>query len=482
MNKKRIVVIIFILFVSLFSFKVINPIIIKKNYKNDIIKEVEETKVDITENIEEKIRKVQVPDVIQKPTVVNKKIQKPTVVKKIIHKPIIYVNPKSLKILEGTKYDVYKGVTVANNTNNNLSATITDTTTLEGNKIYIITYFAKNSAGTASNERIIKVLLTIDDEDNDGFTNKEEVDNNTDFNNKEDYPFLVQPEFEEFEQKVLLLQYDNYIDIKPKAYDTIAKELDVISANSQIDTSIIGTNIITYETIDRLGNRAEVTRIIEILDHNEDYDNDNFTNKEEFDNNTDCNNENDYPILNKPIFEDFDSHLIVNQFKQYIDIKPKAFDTVLKELDVISTNSEIDTSITGNNLITYEATDRLGNRVEITRNVEVLDFNADYDNDGFTNKEEIDNNTNYNEKNDYPILSTPVFEDFISYIEIKQFKEYNDIIPKAYDKIGIELIVLVYGYVDTNILNEYELKYTAIDRKGNEITVNRRIKIIKEQF
>lgn len=416
MNKKRISVIIFILFASLFSFKVINPIIIEKNYKNDISKEDEETKIDIPENMEEQINKVQVPDVIQKPTVVKKKN----------HKPTIYINPKSLKILEGTKYDVYKGVTVVNNTNNNLSATITDTTTLEGNKIHTITYFAKNSAGTASNERFIKVLLPNADEDNDGFTNKEEVDNNTDFNNEEDYPFLVQPEFEEFKQEILLLQYDNYIDIKPKAYDTIAKELDVISTNTEIYTSIIGTNIITYETIDRVGNRAEVTRIIKVLDHNEDYDNDRFTNKEEFDNNTDYNNENNYPILNIPIFEDFDSYLIVNQFEQYIDIKPKAFDTVLKELDVISTNSEIDTSITGNNLITYEATDRLGNRVEVTRNVEVLDFNADYDNDKFTNKEEIDNNTDYNNKNDYPILSTPVFEKFISYIEINQFEKYDD--------------------------------------------------------
>ncbi|MDD4733684.1 MAG: DUF5011 domain-containing protein [Bacilli bacterium] len=472
MNKKRIIVIIFILFASLFSFKVINPIIIEKNYKSDISEEVEETKIDITENMEEQIRKVQVPDVIQKPTVVKKKIRK----------PIIYVNPKSLKILEGTKYDVYKGVTVANNTNNNLSATITDTTILEGNKIHTITYFAKNSAGIASNERFIEVLLPKDDEDNDKFTNKEEVDNNTDFNNEEDYPFLMQPEFGKFDQKILLLQYDNYIDIKPKAYDTIAKELDVISTNPEIDTSIIGTNFITYETIDRVGNRAEVTRIIEVLDHNEDYDNDKFTNKEEFDNNTDYNNENDYPILNIPIFEDFDSYLIVNKFEQYIDIKPKAFDTLLKELDVISTNSEIDTSITGNNLITYEATDRLENRVKATRIIEVLDFNADYDNDKFTNKEEIDNNTDYNNENDYPILCTPVFEEFVSYIEIKQFKEYNDIIPKAYDKIGKELIVSVSGYVDTNILNEYELKYTAIDRKGNEITVNRRIKIIEEQF
>ncbi|MDR2190331.1 MAG: DUF5011 domain-containing protein [Candidatus Peribacteria bacterium] len=75
---------------------------------------------------------------------------------------------------------------------------------------------------------------------------------------------------------------------------------------------------------------------------------------------------------------------------------------------MISIVGTVDTSITGDYLITYRYSDSAGNTETATRTVKVLDPNADEDGDTFTNEEEINAGTDPLDDASHPNQPQPV--------------------------------------------------------------------------
>ena len=86
--------------------------------------------------------------------------------------PVITVNPATVKIVEGTDYDVMTGVSVEDDFDElTAEADVTDTTELTVGS-HEVTYTVEDRAGNkATGTRTIEVLSTEDDEDEDGYTN-----------------------------------------------------------------------------------------------------------------------------------------------------------------------------------------------------------------------------------------------------------------------------------------------------------------------
>ena len=100
--------------------------------------------------------------------------------------PVITVNPTLVKIVEGYEYDVLEGVTVTDDRDQNLNITTSITENEDG---YVVTYTVVDTSGnTATNTRTIVVLSPEGDEDNDHYTNEEEIENDSDFLDEDDTP------------------------------------------------------------------------------------------------------------------------------------------------------------------------------------------------------------------------------------------------------------------------------------------------------
>src|SRR5574344_875678 len=178
MNKKKVIAIVLFLFMSLFMFTFANPANKISEKQDD--KKTEET--DKTINSDKNKNQLEIID----------------------DAPTIYVDPYAIEIVEGSSYNVFKGVTIRDDHDTNLKATasIIDTTKLVFGKTYTVYYTTKDSSNnTSTATRLITVLDPNGDKDKDGFTNKEEVDKNTDFSDEKDYPETLAP--------VLTLKGDN---------------------------------------------------------------------------------------------------------------------------------------------------------------------------------------------------------------------------------------------------------------------------------
>ncbi len=189
--------------------------------------------------------------------------------------PVITVSPKEVKILRGTDYDVNTGVMISDDKDTNLKPIISMTSLIDAKAgSYTITYTVTDSANnTATATRIIKVLEPNDDEDNDGYTNKEESDNDSNFDDEKIIPIDETPELS-FESDEVTLEYGSSYKLMANIlvsddFDSlesgnleVTKDLD----DSEVPSLSVGNHIVTYTAKDRAGNETTKTRKIIIVD------------------------------------------------------------------------------------------------------------------------------------------------------------------------------------------------------------------------
>ncbi|MDD3048521.1 MAG: DUF5011 domain-containing protein [Bacilli bacterium] len=224
---------------------------------------------------------------------------------------------------------------------------------------------------------------------------------------------------------------------------------------STVNLNVLGTYSVTYNVTDANGNiAATVTRTVTVVD----------TTK---------------PII---ILNGENPTKVILGINPYVD-----------ELAILDDNYDADSTITGllsgdptiigNYYLLYNGSDISGNAaVEVSRTVEVLDPNADEDGDQFTNIEEYNEKTDYNDPDDYPILGNPEITVLgTNPITVDQFTTYTDAGATAVDSIGTALTVNVSNPVNTNVINTYTVTYTATDRQGNTDTDTRTV-IIKDKI
>ena len=301
-------------------------------------------------------------------------------------------------------------------------------------------------------------------------------------------------------------QYDVMTGVK------VTDDLDNVTVSADItDTTklTVGEHIINYvSTTDRKGNSAKETRTIIVLDPETDEDNDGFNNKEEIEGETDPNNEEDYPETVDPTIALKGSNPYVmlttdTYMEPGVEITLDKHDTVTTIDDVV-VSGNLTPTIAGDYEITYTITDRYGKSASVTREVKVLNPNTDYDNDGFTNGEEMENpvaptDPTKPEGPNNPLVDANTTDPlnpeshpntYAPTITLKGNNPYVMLTTETYVEAGVEITldphdtittindVVITGSVE-NEVGEYTLTYTITDRYGKSATVSRTVKVLE---
>ena len=184
--------------------------------------------------------------------------------------PIIEVNPTTVTILFGQNYNVMTGISATDDNDVvRVTASITDTTKLEVGT-HTITYTTSDRAGhTTTATRTIIVLDPVGDNDNDGYTNEEEIENGTNPDDGEEYPeYSKNPSIDFSSCATSMTVYDELINfeecvkVTDEFYGTEGVTSEIIS---DINPNQFGNYTVTIVAKDILGNETTETFEFEVL-------------------------------------------------------------------------------------------------------------------------------------------------------------------------------------------------------------------------
>ncbi len=194
--------------------------------------------------------------------------------------------------------------------------------------------------------------------------------------------------FEEAELKTPIKNEVNYKITLPEEKTIIVEGMNFDALNGVVlsDDSIelkvseyslnVGEHKIFYQAYKNDKKVATATRTLTILSANEDYDQDGYSNAEEFHAGSDFLNAASFPTYSKnPI-------VILNNFVEVLEVNTSipeygayGNDTFEGYLNV-QVSHNININKTGNYQVTYRTSDSLGNRASVIKNVRVVDTTA----------------------------------------------------------------------------------------------------------
>lgn len=222
------------------------------------------------------------------------------------------------------------------------------------------------------------------------------------------------------ESIIYLKAGEKYVDAGAVASDSLDGALSVASEGT-VDMGKAGEYVMTYTVTDAAGNTATATRKVVIID----------------------------PDKAAPLISLNDASVIYLKVgEQYIDAGAKAVDANDGNLKIMS-DGVVDTSKAGEYVVTYKVTDSAGNMATKTRKVMVVES----DDRG-------------------PAISL----NNASVMYLDRGDRYVDAGAKARDAVDGDVKVMTTGTViNTQIVGEYIVTYTARDVAGNVSTATRRV-------
>lgn len=519
MDKKKITAIILFVIMGLVMFSFANPSDPIEESKDN--KEQKETKKDQTNNEEETNNEENTEQVNRN----DYNNQNNEIV--VDNAPIITINPSIVKIVEGTNYDVLSGVTATDDLDTVALKDITYNTSELAVGEYVINYETtadrKNQIG--KNSRTIKVLSKTDDEDNDGYTNGEESSAGTNFDDENSKPnYGSAPVINISEDNIYSMEVKTTIPtFVASADDTADGEVEVTITHN-INANKLGTYKVRFVAIDSLGNKAELEKDFEVVDTNApvitNVIDGNYYNVDVTPVVTDDTeltltlNGNDYILgtaitdngvytlvatdeagnvatvtiiidKEKPVIT-LNGDEVVNLLKDenatYTDEGATASDNLDGDItDSIISNSNVDITAIGSYTVTYNVTDKAGNVAdEVTRTVNVLDPDSDDDNDGYTNKEELDNDSDPLDVEVKPTDNAPVITVNPTEVTIYAGDNY-DLTTGVSVEDDFDTLTATSDITDTTVLGlgSHTVTYSAKDRTNDTITATRTVKVIR---
>ena len=265
MDKKKVFAIVLFLIMGFFMFTFANPSQQLEKTPDDGLEETEDfNKQDDSEQTEEE------PDEETENNEAQIDRNDEDVVIEVNNAPVITLQPEVVKILKGESYNVLNGVVVADEQELTATASLNDTTTLEVGS-YEVTYSVTDDAGqTATAKRTIIVLDLTGDEDNDGYTNEEEKEAGTDFDNADEFPsYQANPTIDLTSCEKTMTVYDLTPDFATciKATDEYYGEEGVLVEvdTTEVDPNKYGSYDVTVKAVDNLGNETVETFTLEVL-------------------------------------------------------------------------------------------------------------------------------------------------------------------------------------------------------------------------
>lgn len=185
--------------------------------------------------------------------------------------PVITVEPAIVKIVEGTEYNVLTGVTATDDKDTNLVIN-SSITSVDKVGEYDVTYTVTDSANhTATATRKIYVLEKDGDEDNDHYTNEEELEAETDFDDEESIPEDLAPIIT-VEPETVTIEFGTDYDLNTGVevtddFDSLKNgKLSLFTDITDTSSLTVGTYTVTYTVEDRKENKTTATRVINVVD------------------------------------------------------------------------------------------------------------------------------------------------------------------------------------------------------------------------
>ncbi len=218
-----------------------------------------------------------------------------------------------------------------------------------------------------------------------------------------------------------IIQGDHYIDEGATANDDVDGEVTV-SVNDSVQTSILGEYIITYTATDSADNTATSTRSVTVLT----------------------------PDLTPPTLTlNGASSLTLFVNDSYEEQGAIATDNRDSDLNIIITGS-VDTTISGDYVITYLVIDSSGNSSSVTRLISVA----------------------------FPDTTPPVITlNGASSVRLLLNDTYVEEGATATDNQDPAVVIVTSGNIDVSNVGEYSITYTATDNSGNSSSIIRTISV-----
>ena len=184
--------------------------------------------------------------------------------------PVIEINPTTVTILFGQNYDVMTGVKASDDNDIvKVTASITDTTKLEVGT-HTITYTTTDTANhTTRATRTIVVLDPKGDNDEDGYTNEEEIENGNNPDDKEDHPdYNTNPTIDFSACMTSMVVYDelpNFEECVKATDEFYGTEGVTIEVTNDVNPNQFGKYTITVVAKDNLNNESTDSFEFEVL-------------------------------------------------------------------------------------------------------------------------------------------------------------------------------------------------------------------------
>ncbi len=331
-------------------------------------------------------------------------IVKASTVSTDITKPVItLIGPSQLTINKGVFYND-PGANATDDRDGEVA--IVKTGNIDSNKIgtYVLTYTATDNAGNVAIKTrtvIIKALAQAD----------------------KTPPVITLNGSAQIE----INKGTTYLDAGATAIDEHDGSVQVIKTGV-VDTTKVGTNIITYTATDKAGNVATEIRDVIVRDN--------------------IPQDTTKPVISLA----GQANVTVNKGDQYVEAGATATDNK-DGVVVVKINGIVDTNKVGTYTITYTATDKAGNQSSLTRIVRVKQVSA-------------------------PVVDTtpPVITlNGIAQINLTKGDTYSEAGATAMDNKDGVLPVTTTGGVDTSKIGTYTITYTAVDKANNAATKTRTI-------
>ncbi len=204
-----------------------------------------------------------------------------------------------------------------------------------------------------------------------------------------------------------------------------------ITISGSVNSSKVGTYIITYTAVDKAGNTTTVKRTVEVVPKGTPSDN-------------------TAPIITL----NGKSSITIKQGTTYTDAGATAKDDVDGTVKVTISGS-VNSSKVGTYIITYTAVDKAGNTTTVKRTVKVVPKGTPIDNTA-------------------PIITL----NGNSSLTIKQGTTYTDAGATAKDDVDGTVKVTISGNVNSSKIGTYIITYTAVDKAGNKATKKRTVEVV----
>jgi head-tail adaptor len=269
---------------------------------------------------------------------------------------------------------------------------------------------------------------------------------------------------------------------------SVTDDRDTLTAEADLEDTTaleIGEHEVTYTATDSDGNQATATRTIKVLDPDADEDGDGYTNQEEEDNGSDFDDPDSRPTDRAPIVRVIPASVKILLGDNYPILTGV---TVFDDFDDVTVSADMATTVTlaiGDYTIRYTSSaDRLGRTTTVTRALRVLDPNADEDGDGYTNGEEDNAGTDYDDVDEFPDYdkapTITLDESNIYRMEVYgDIPEFDATATDVHD--GIVPVVITHN-IDKNVVGVYKVTFKSVDSLGNEKIIERDFTVVRRKI